>query len=253
MITVYYFVDEKYTTMKTAANKIEVPPCEKCGNLSLSIFCSLSKPEMAQMAHAKSFNLYKKGQVIFYEGNMPQGLYCIYSGKAKIHKLGDDGKEQIVRLAKKGNVLGYRALLSSDNYFATATALENTLVCFFPKNMYLNLLGNNPQFAMKTIQMLSSDLRIAEQKITNMAQKHVRERMAEALLLLKEFFGLEEDNATINTILTREDIGNIAGTTTETSIRILSEFNKSKLIKLTGKKIKFINHKELLKIANVSD
>lgn len=239
--------------MKAVNKKVGVPPCERCENISHSVLCSLSKPEIGQLSLSKSFNLYKKNQVIFYEGNQPQGLYCIYSGKVKIHKLADNGKEQIVRLAKKGNVIGYRALLSGDNYFATATALENTLVCFFSKNAYLNLLMNNPQFAMKTIQMLSSDLRAAELMITNMAQKHVRERMAEALLLLREFFGLEEDKSTINAMLTREDIGNIAGTTTETSIRVLSDFNKSKIIKLNGKKIKILNHKELLRIANISD
>jgi CRP-like cAMP-binding protein len=191
--------------------------------------------------------------VIFYEGNQPQGLYCISSGKVKIHKLGDDGKEQIVRLAKDGSIIGYRSLLSNENYFATATAIEDTVVCFFPKAVYLNLLLNNSSFSMKTIQMLSSDLKIAEQMITNMAQKHVRERMAETLLLLKEFFGTEDDKATINTILTREDIGSIAGTTTETSIRVLSDFNKNKIIKLNGKKIKIINPKELTRIANLPE
>jgi len=235
------------------AVKIEVPPCEKCDILSTSVFCSLSRSEISSLSNSKSFNLYKKGQVIFYEGNQPQGLYCLNSGKVKIHKLGDDGKEQIVRLAKKGSVIGYRALLSGDNYYATATALEDTLVCFFSKSIYLNLLMTKPQFSMRTIQMLASDLKTAEQMITNMAQKHVRERMAAALLMLTEFFGLEEDASTINTVLTREDIGNIAGTTTETSIRVLSDLNLSKIIKLNGKKIKILNHKELQRIANVSD
>ena len=239
--------------MKSTEKKFEMPPCDKCENLTGSMFCSLDKSELGQLSDHKSFNLYKKGQVIFYEGNQPQGLYCVYSGKVKIHKLGDDGKEQIVRLAKTGNVIGYRALLSQDNYYATATALENTLICFFPKSVYLGLLMNNPEFSMKTIKILSSDLKVAEQMVTNMAQKHVRERMAEALLLLKDFFGLEDDRATINTVLTREDIGSIAGTTTETSIRVLSDFNKSKIIKLVGKKIKILNSRELSRIANVSE
>lgn len=239
--------------MKAGIKKVEVPPCEKCGSLGSSLFCSLNKTEQGQLSSHKTFHLYKKGQVIFYEGNQPQGLYCIYSGKVKVHKLGDDGKDQIVRLAKKGNVIGYRALLSGDNYFATATALENTLVCFFPKGVYLNLLMSNPDFSMKTIKMLSSNLRTAEQMITNMAQKQVRERMAGALVFLKDFFGLEEDDSTINTVLTRQDIGNIAGTTTETSIRVLSDLNKNKIIKLAGKKIKIQNYKELLRIANISD
>lgn len=238
--------------MRTAVNKkMEIPPCDKCDGAGKSIFCSLSKQELVEISESKSFNTYKKGQVIFYESNQPQGLFCLYSGKVKIHKLGDDGKEQIVRLAKNGNVIGYRALLSNDNYYATATALEDTIVCFFPKATYLNMLLTNAQFAMRTIQMLASDLRSAEQMITNMAQKHVRERMAEALLLLKDFFGTESDNATINTVLTREDIGSIAGTTTETSIRVLSELNKNKIVKLVGKKIKILNHRELSKIANI--
>jgi CRP-like cAMP-binding protein len=239
--------------MKSASVKTEVSTCEKCGNLSGSIFCSLNKTELGQLSEHKSFNLYKRGQVIFYEGNLPQGLYCIYSGRVKIHKLGDDGKDQIVRLAKTGNIIGYRALLSSDNYYATATAVEDTLVCFFPKFVYLNLLMNNSDFSMKTIKTLAGNLRIAEQMITNMAQKNVRERMAEALLLMREFFGLEEDKITINTVLTREDIGNIAGTTTETSIRVLSDFNKNKIIKLIGKKIRILDLKQLSLIANVAD
>src|ERR1035437_4174554 len=239
--------------MKSSEKKFKMSSCDKCENLTGSMFCSLGKTELGQLTGHKSFNLYKKGQVVFYEGNQPQGLYCIYSGKVKIHKLGDDGKEQIVRLAKTGNVVGYRALLSMDNYYATATALENTLICFLPKSVYLHLLMHNPEFSMKTIKILSSDLKVAEQMVTNMAQKHVRERMAEVLLLLKEFFGLEEDMATINTVLTREDIGSIAGTTTETSIRVLSDFNKSKIIKLVGKKIKILNNKELLRIANISE
>lgn len=239
--------------MKSDEKKFEMPPCEKCNNIASSMFCSLDKTELGQLSGEKSFNIYKKGQVVFYEGNQPQGLYCIYSGKVKIHKLGDNGKEQIVRFAKTGNVIGYRALLDMNNYYATATALEKTFICFFPKSVYLNLLMKNPEFSMKTIKMLSSDLKIAEQLVINMAQKHVRERIAESLLLLKDFFGMEEDRTTINTVLTREDIGNVAGTTTETSIRVLSDFNKSKIIKLVGKKIKILNNRELARIANISE
>jgi CRP-like cAMP-binding protein len=238
--------------MKAVSKRVEISSCENCKNIQSSSFCSLNKSEQERLSQHKSFNVYKKGQVIFYEGNQPQGLFCIYSGKVKIHKLGDDGKDQIVRLAKTGNVIGYRALLSSDNYYATATALENTVICFFPKAAYLDLLMRNSDFSMKTIKMLSGDLKIAEQMITNMAQKQVKERMAGALIFLVDFFGFEADNATINTVLTRQDIGNIAGTTTETSIRVLSDLNKGKIIKLLGKKIRIQNYNELLRLANIS-
>lgn len=191
--------------------------------------------------------------MIFYEGNHPQGLYCIYSGKVKIHKLGHDGKDQILRLAKKGNVIGYRALLSDDTYHASATAMEDSVICFFPKGVYQTQIIANPALSMQIIKLLSADLKLAEHKAMNMVQKQVSERIAEALLMLKEFFGLEPDNATINTVLTRESIGNIAGTTTETAIRMLSELKKNKTIDLIGKKIKILNNKELIRMASLAD
>ncbi len=231
----------------------EVSSCDKCDSAHDSIFCVLSKPELSILSEEKSHIFYKKGELIFHEGNHPQGLYCIYSGKVKIHKLGHDGKDQILRLARKGNVLGYRALLSSDKYHASATAIEDSTVCIFPKTAYQNKIITNPAVSMQIIKFLSSDLKLAEQKAINMVQKQVKERIAETLLMLKEFFGLESDNATINTVLTRESIGNIAGTTTETAIRVLSEFHKNQIVDLIGKKIKIMNNSELVHIANLSD
>lgn len=231
----------------------EASACDKCESAHDSIFCVLNKTELSVLSQNKSHISFKKGQMIFYEGNHPQGLYCIYSGKVKIHKLGHDGKDQILRLAKKGNVIGYRALLSEDNYHASATAIEDSLICFFPKSVYQNQIIANPSLSIQIIKLLSSDLKYAEQKAMNMVQKQVRERVAETLLMLKEFFGLESDNATINTILTRESIGNIAGTTTETAIRVLSELHKNKIVNLIGKKIVILNNKELIKVANLTD
>jgi CRP-like cAMP-binding protein len=231
----------------------EASSCEKCESSHSSIFCVLNKLELATLSQNKSHIFYKKGQIIFHERNHPQGLYCIFSGKVKIHKLGHDGKDQILRLAKKGNVIGYRALLSDDYYHGSATAMEDSIICFFPKSVYQTQIISNPTLAMEIIKLLSADLKLAEQKAMNMVQKQVRERIAETLLMLKEFFGLEEDNATINTVLTRESIGNIAGTTTETAIRTLSDLQKAQVIDLLGKKIKILDNKELIKIANLSD
>lgn len=239
--------------MNHLKENIEVTSCDECPTAQSSIFCVLNKIELADISENKSFIFFKKGQIIFFEGNNPQGLYCIFSGKVKIHKLGYDGNDQILRLAKKGNVIGYRALLSNDNYNASATAIEDSLVCYFPKSVYQCHIAGNQKLAFQIIKLLSSDLKAAEIKAMNLVQKHVRERVAETLLLLKDFFGVEEDNATINTILTRESIGNISGTTTETAIRILSDFNKSKVVELVGKKIKILNLKELISIANLTE
>lgn len=191
--------------------------------------------------------------MIFYEGNHPQGLYCIYSGKVKIHKLGQDGKEQILRLARKGNVIGYRAMLSNDNYHASATALEDSQICFFSKSAFQTKIISNPILAEQIIRLLSNDLKAAEQKALNLVQKHVKERIAETLLVLKDFIGLEPDNSTFNCVLTRESIGSIAGTTTETTIRVLSEFQKNGVIEIVGKKIRILDFHALVHIANLTD
>lgn len=233
--------------------RMEVTSCDKCDSAHNSIFCVLNKIELASLSDNKSHISYKKGQTVFYEGSNPHGLYCIFSGKIKIHKLGHDGKDQILRFAKKGSIIGYRALLCDDYYHASATVIEDSVICFFPKKDYQSLIISNPLLSMQIIKLLSSDLKSAEQKAMNMVQKQVRERIAETLLMLKEFFGLEPDNATINTVLTRESIGNIAGTTTETAIRTLSDFYKNKTIDLIGKKIKILDNKELVKIANLSE
>ncbi|OFY86805.1 MAG: hypothetical protein A3F72_21195 [Bacteroidetes bacterium RIFCSPLOWO2_12_FULL_35_15] len=239
--------------MAKKIKKIEVPRCSDCEAFNVSMFCSTNSAEEASLSDNKVHNIYKKGQVIFYEGHQPQNLFCIYSGKVKIFKLGDDGKEQIVRFAKKSDLIGYRALLSGENYFASASAIEETIVCSFPKNIIEELLDHNSKFSMQTIKLLSKDLRIAEQMILNMAQKHVRERIAEALLMLKEYYGTDSITGTINTTLTREEIANIAGTSTETCIRILSEFNRDRVIKLIGKRIKIASIPKLLHIANITE
>jgi CRP/FNR family transcriptional regulator, polysaccharide utilization system transcription regulator len=231
----------------------EVPSCDKCESANSSVFCVLNKMQLEKLSENKSHIFFKKGQIIFYEGNHPQGLYCIYSGKVKVHKLGPDGKDRILRFAKKGNVIGYRALLSNDKYHASATAIEDSVICLFPRSVYPDQIAPNATLALQLIKLLSSDLKSAEQRAMNMIQKQVKERIAETLLMLRDFFGTESDHMTINTVLTRESIGNIAGTTTETVIRTLSELHKKKIINLVGKKIKIVSNKELLRVANLTD
>lgn len=213
------------------------PSCTDCISCKYSLFGDLPKNELQEFSKTKVFHFYKKGQLIFHEGNYPAGLYCIFSGKVKVYKLGPDSREQIVRLAKPGKVLGYRALLSNDKYYASATALEDTHVCFFPKASFLELLQQNLPFALKTVELLSSDLRYAEKMIMNLAQKTVKSRIAEALLTLQEYYGMENSGGAINSTIRREDIGNMAGTTTETTIRVLSDLKKEGIISLEGKKI----------------
>ncbi|MCB0803912.1 MAG: Crp/Fnr family transcriptional regulator [Bacteroidetes bacterium] len=231
---------------------IEIPSCKDCKGRSKSkLFCNLSANELDKLSEEKGDNFYKKGQVIFYEGNRGHGLYCIHEGKVKVHKLGDEAKEQIIRLANKGEVLGYRSLLSNEPYNATATALEDCVICYLPRSKFMELLGSNNDLSFKTISLLTDDLRNSEDKIISITQKTVIERITEAILVLKEKFGLDDDGKTLSVTLTRREIGNIAGVTTETTIRTLSDLKKSGIINLNGKQIEILNLAKLTRLSNI--
>lgn len=224
--------------------------CSICPNRNGSIFCSTGEEVLNNVSDTKSCITYKKGEVIFHEGGHSFGIYCIHSGKIKLSISGEDGKEQIVRLAKQGDVLGYRAVISNERYGATAVTLEDSNLCFIPKEQFLQAIKTDNHLGFETMKFLSHQLGEAEQKLTHLAQKPVRERLAESLLFLKDTYGYEEGTQYISVQLSREDIANLVGTATETAIRILSELNRDHIIDLKGKKISILDEKELNRVAN---
>lgn len=227
--------------------------CDHCTARFGSVFCHLTHDDLQLVNQNKWCQTVHKGQQIFSEGAYPHGIFCVNNGKIKIHQMGNEGREQIVRLAKEGDVVGYRSLLSGEPYNCSATALDDTSICFIPKNVFLDLIEKNKDLSMQIIQLLSKNLRQAENTILHLAQKSVRERMAEALLFLKEIYGVEQDGETLTVSLSREEIATLVGTATETAIRLLSEFKSGKMVEFVGKKIKITNQKELLKTANINE
>lgn len=228
-----------------------IAECATCGSRHKSIFCHLEMGELASFNDSKSCMSFKKGQIIFSEGGHPLGVFCINSGKVKLSHSGQDGKEQIIHMAKEGDVLGYRALLSSERYNATAIALDDTNICFIPRDAFFKVLKSSHGLSLDIIKLLATELRKAVNTITDLAQKPVRERTAEALLFLKETYGFEADGATIDVVLSREDIANLVGTATETAIRLLSEFKNDKIVEFVGKKIKILDMAKLVRTANI--
>ncbi len=232
--------------------KIEVRQCVGCNIGSSGVFCAVSNENKAILDEGKGSGYYKKGQVIFYEGNHPNGLYCIYGGKVKLSKLGEGGKEQIVRFAKTGDILGYGSLLSNEAYSATATAMEDCHVCVLSKDRFMEILEKNSKLSLNLVKLLSKDLRNAEQLLIDIAQKSVIERISEVLILLKTTFGYVDEEKTLNVALTRSEIADIAGTTTETTIRTLVQLDKEGLIQLVDKKINIVNLEKLIQRAKLS-
>lgn len=226
--------------------------CEDCLTKSISVFRHLSDDQLNNIGQQKSCMLFKKGQYIFSEQSYPLGLYCISSGKIKLSALGLDGKEQILRFAKNGNIVGYRSLLCNEAYHCSAIAIEDTSICFIPKDVFFKLIVQNPALSLEIMQLLGNDLKDAEDHIVSLSQKNVRERVAEALLFFKAVYGLENDQKTIQIKLSREEIADYVGTSTETAIRFLSEFNADGIIQTEGKKIKILNLNKLIQTANLS-
>jgi len=226
--------------------------CSDCKSKNKSLFGVLCSHELSLISDAKSCTNYKKGQVLFHEGTRPLGVFCINTGKVKVYRVGADGKEQIMKVTKEGDVLGYKAMISEEHYPVTAETLEDCTICFVPKNDFLSLLTENPGFNKKLLQTVCQELGIMSEKLTNLAQKSVRERLAITLLMLKETYGMEgEENESVEINLTREDLANIVGTATETLIRLLHDFKEENLISTKGRKINVENSKGLIKAAGV--
>ncbi len=211
--------------------------CEQCIIRQFNSLKALTKEELLRISACKTSRIIKKGEVIFEEGESLNGIFCIKDGVCKLTKLSANGKDQIIKLVEKGQILGQRSLISDERTNLRATALNDMELCFIPKAEIINDLKKNNNFTMDILKNMADDLREADDVIVNMAQKSVRQRLAEALLDIEENFGTNPDG-TLSVLLSREDFASIVGTATESVIRVLSQFKKEGFISTIGKYIK---------------
>lgn len=234
--------------------QFQKPYCTECEFRIKSILSDLDGYSLEALDATKACYTYKKGQVILSEGIPPTGLFCIHKGKVKVYKTGDEGREKIMRLAKNGDVIGYRSLLTGEPSTVSAAALEESVVCCIPQETFYKLLRADGEFSMRIIDLLTGELRRAEEQIVRLAQRPVRERLAEALIVLKETYGTEDgDNSTLNIRLSREELAGMVGTAIETLVRTIAEFKKENLIVTEKKKIRLLDIPALIKIGNIHD
>lgn len=217
--------------------------CATCSARKNSLFGTYGESEVIDLNHEKMCNYYKKNQPLFIEGSFPRGVFCLNQGKVKVFTRGDEGKEQIIHIAKAGDVIGFRSMFSGEPYKVSASTLEESNICFIGKDDFLMMMDNNPTLRNGIIKELSKELGDRAQFITNMAQKSVRERLAFSLLILADIYGEEEIN------LTREDMANFVGTATETLIRLLKDFKEDQIIEIHTRKLQIVNRDKLLRIA----
>ena len=202
---------------------------------------------------AKDFTIqkYKKNENIYCEGETPTYLMCLLSGKVKIYKDGVGGRSQIIRVIKSHEYFAYRAYFAEENYVTAAAAFEPCTICLIPMPTIVKLIQENPELSMFFIRQLSKDLGISDERTVSLTQKHIRGRLAESLLFLKDTYGVEEDQCTLSIYLSREDLANLSSMTTSNAIRTLSNFASEKLIIIDGRKIKLIDEEKLKKISKI--
>ncbi len=219
---------------------------------SISELWQLLDEEQRQLlANEFTVQKFKKNELIYCEGERPTHIMCLLSGKVKIFKDGVGGRSQIIRMIKPVEYFAYRAYFADEEYVTAAAAFEPSVICMIPMSVISRLITENNQLAQFFIRQLSIDLGIADERTVSLTQKHIRGRLAEALLFLKESYGLEEDESTLSIYLSREDLANLSNMTTSNAIRTLSNFASEKLIAIDGRKIKLIDEDRLRKISKI--
>lgn len=211
----------------------------------------LTEEQRILLAQNFTIQKYKKNETIYCEGETPTHLMCLLTGKVKIYKDGVGGRSQIIRVIKRHEYFAYRAYLAEEDYVTAAAAFEPCTICLIPMPTIISLIQENAELAMFFIRQLSIDLGISDERTVSLTQKHIRGRLAESLLFLKDTYGVEEDQCTLSIYLSREDLANLSNMTTSNAIRTLSNFAAEKLIIIDGRKIKLIEEDKLKKISKI--
>lgn len=222
--------------------------CNQCIVRNLNGLKTLTKDELVRISNCKTSKFVKKGQMIFDEGETLNGVYCVRDGVCKVSKLSENGKSQIIKLLKKGDILGQRSLINEETTNLSAIAVKDMELCFIPKQEILNDLHNNANFSFELMKQMAIDLKDTDNMIVDMAQKSVKQRLAESLVYIHDNFGVDEEGM-LSVVLSREEYSDMVGTATESAIRILSQFKKDGCISVQGKKLKIDNYDELVKIS----
>lgn len=211
----------------------------------------LNEEQRVELLRNYEVQTFKKNECIYCEGDRPQALMCLIRGKVKIFKEGVGGRNQIIRMIKPGEYFAYRAYFANEHFVTAASAVEPSCLCLVPMTFISELVKQNNSLALFFINQLSKDLGIADERTVSLTQKHIRGRLAEALLFLKESYGVEEDGCTLSIYLAREDLANLSNMTTANAIRTLSLFATERLITIDGRKIRIIDEERLKRVSKI--
>lgn len=227
------------------------PFIELCLEGSSSIFKGLNQKDKEAIANHHTLMIIKKGQSLFKEGEKPRGLICLASGKAKVFREGVGGRAQIIKMIRPQGFIGYRALFSDNTWPVSATAIEDSAICIFEKSFFVKILKKNSELAVRFIKLVADELTFSNNRLVSISQKHIRGRVAESLLILRDTYGFEADGKTIRVAIPREDIANLSNMTTSNAIRTLSNMASEGIIEIVKRRISILDSKYLEHISEV--
>lgn len=233
--------------------KILKQPClDTCQNKLKCFLNELEQTALEEIRPNCTSNTYKKNQSIFFQGNTSNGVFCVYSGAVKLVLTTSEGQESIIRLIFPGNIFGYRSLFCGGVYLASAVAMEDSIISFFPKETIFSTIASSPELAIKILRELSASMELSDTKCQELIHNNTRERFARLLLALKDTHGIQDTGRVrLNIKLTREEMADIIGTTNETLVRIFTEFKNAGLVGQEGKTIYILNENKLIAYAHL--
>jgi CRP-like cAMP-binding protein len=220
--------------------------CTNCANKYKSIFCKLEEAALTDISEHKVMNNFKRGQVLFHEGNPAFGAYCISNGKIKLTKLSENGKETLIHIAGPGDIVGFQHMLQAGSNDVTATALEESQVCFLDRQFLQKLVKEENSCAMELLGHVARDMTALQERMTGIQSRSVRERVEFLLIELGSRFGTDDsEGVRLNVQLSRDEMASMLGMATETLIREISMLKEEKFLKQDGKTIILLNKKNL--------
>jgi CRP-like cAMP-binding protein len=244
----YHFLYDRFVAYMSIKG---IFPIDKWDFKSESILVDLPVRDLEILMSRKSEQVYKKGEVIFREGSYPSGIFYIASGKVKKYKVDGESREQIIYVANTGELLGYHAILSADDYPDSAAVLEESTIAFIPKEDFLEAINQSDVLNRRLLKTLSHEFAVLANSLTLFAQKSVRERLALQLIVIREKYKVNfEPGMPVEINMGRDDLANLVGTARENVVRILSEFKAEGTVETKGRKIIVLDVKKLIEIAN---
>ena len=215
------------------------------------LWAVLSPAERQQLQREATIVRYGKNEQIYREHDFPEAVMMLIKGKVRIYKEGIGQRPQIIRMLKPYDLFAYRAVIAGDGYNTSASAFEDSLVYRIPKDTFLHIVQQNNALCFRMMEIMAKNLAFSELQTVNLTQKHIRGRLAESLLTLKDKYGVDDDGVTISMYMSREDLANLSNMTTSNAIRTLSQFAGEGIVGIDGRKLKILNETALTRISRL--